>query len=182
MTHHLVYNSEFFQHIHRAVESSCMACLVAQSCLTLCNPMHRSPPGSSVQGILQARVLEWVATPPPGDLPDPRIKPASPTSAGGFCTISATWAAHSNHHYLILERFHRPQDKVQTHQLHLHIPAPTPSTPTPSPKHLSASYTSLWTCLSWTLHMYEIIKSVADFFHSYNIFNPFPCQIVFHYT
>ena len=35
-------------------------CLVAQSCLTLCNPMDCSPPGSSVHGILQARLLEWV--------------------------------------------------------------------------------------------------------------------------
>ena len=34
---------------------------VAQSCLTLCNPMDCSPPDSSVHGILQARVLEWVA-------------------------------------------------------------------------------------------------------------------------
>ena len=34
--------------------------LVAQSCLTLCNPMDFSPPGSSVHGILQARVLECV--------------------------------------------------------------------------------------------------------------------------
>ena len=35
--------------------------LVAQSCQTLCDPMDCSPPGSSVHGILQARVLEWVA-------------------------------------------------------------------------------------------------------------------------
>ena len=35
--------------------------LVAQSCLTLCNPIDCSPPGSSVHGILQARILEWVA-------------------------------------------------------------------------------------------------------------------------
>ena len=34
---------------------------VTQSCLTLCNPMDCSPPGSSVHGILQARILEWVA-------------------------------------------------------------------------------------------------------------------------
>ena len=33
----------------------------AQSCLTLCDPMDCSPPGSSVYGILQARILEWVA-------------------------------------------------------------------------------------------------------------------------
>ena len=34
-----------------------------QSWLTLCNPMDCSPPGSSVHGILQARILEWVAIP-----------------------------------------------------------------------------------------------------------------------
>ena len=36
---------------------------VAQSCLTLCNPMDCSPPDSSAHGILQARILEWVAVP-----------------------------------------------------------------------------------------------------------------------
>ena len=34
---------------------------VAQSCLTLCDPMDCSPPGSSVHGTSQARILEWVA-------------------------------------------------------------------------------------------------------------------------
>ena len=34
---------------------------VAQSCLTLCDRMDYSPPGSSVHGILQAKILEWVA-------------------------------------------------------------------------------------------------------------------------
>ena len=38
-------------------------CLVAQSCLTLCDPMNSSPPGSSVHRILQARILEWVVVP-----------------------------------------------------------------------------------------------------------------------
>ena len=35
--------------------------LIAQSCQTLCDPMDCSPPGSSICGILQARILEWVA-------------------------------------------------------------------------------------------------------------------------
>ena len=35
--------------------------LVAQSCLTVYDPMDYSPPGSSVHGILEARTLEWVA-------------------------------------------------------------------------------------------------------------------------
>ena len=34
---------------------------VAQSCLILCDPVDYSPPGSSIRGILQARILEWVA-------------------------------------------------------------------------------------------------------------------------
>ena len=38
-----------------------MYVLVAQSCLTLCNPIDCSPPGPSIHGTLQARMLEWVA-------------------------------------------------------------------------------------------------------------------------
>ena len=38
-------------------------CICAKSCLTLCNPLDRSPPGSSVHGIFQTRILEWVAMP-----------------------------------------------------------------------------------------------------------------------
>ena len=37
--------------------------LVAHLCLTLCNSMDYSLPGSSVHGVLQARILEWVAIP-----------------------------------------------------------------------------------------------------------------------
>ena len=43
-----------------------------------CNPMDCSPPGSSVHGILQARILEWVAISSPGDFPNPGIEPESP--------------------------------------------------------------------------------------------------------
>ena len=35
--------------------------VVAQLCLTLCDPLDCSPPGSSVHGILQGKILEWVA-------------------------------------------------------------------------------------------------------------------------
>ena len=48
-----------------------------QLCLTLFDPMDCSPPGSSVHGILQARILEWVAISFSRDLPDPGIEPAS---------------------------------------------------------------------------------------------------------
>ena len=41
----------------------CVLCLVTQSCLTHCDPLDCSPPGSCVHGVLQARILEWVAMP-----------------------------------------------------------------------------------------------------------------------
>ena len=41
--------------------SACTRAKLLQLCPTLCDPMDRSPPGSSVQGILQARTLEWAA-------------------------------------------------------------------------------------------------------------------------
>ena len=41
----------------------CVCVIVTQSCPTLCSPINCSPPGSFVHGILQARILEWVALP-----------------------------------------------------------------------------------------------------------------------
>ena len=52
--------------------------LVAQSCRTLCDPMDYSPPGFTVHGILQARILKLIAFPSPGGLPDPGMEPGSP--------------------------------------------------------------------------------------------------------
>ena len=66
-----------------------LVCSSAQSCPTLCNPMDCRPPGSSVHGVLQARILIRLPFPPPGDLPDPWIEPVSPvgpTVAGRFFT------------------------------------------------------------------------------------------------
>ena len=51
---------------------------VTQLCPTLRDLVHYSLPGSSVHGILQARILEWVPFPSLGDLPNPGIKPRSP--------------------------------------------------------------------------------------------------------
>ena len=47
-------------------------------CLTLCNPLDCSPPDSSVHGILQARILEWIAIPFFRDFPNPETEPRSP--------------------------------------------------------------------------------------------------------
>ena len=59
-----------------------MKVLVTQLCLTLCNPMDCSLPGSSVHGFLQARILECVAILFPGDLPNKGTESRSPELAG----------------------------------------------------------------------------------------------------
>ena len=64
-----------------------------QSCPALCDPMDCSPPSSSVRGIPQARILEWVSMPSSRDLPHPGIEHmslSSPALAGGIFTTSAT--------------------------------------------------------------------------------------------
>ena len=59
------FKSNIYPHllIQRSVKVSIvkMKVLVAQLCLTLCDLMDCSPPGSSVHGISQAKILEWVA-------------------------------------------------------------------------------------------------------------------------
>ena len=70
--------------------------LCVQLCLTLCDPMCCRLPDSSVHGIFQVRILEWVVISYSRDLPKAEIKHTSlvsPALAGGFFTISSTWKA-----------------------------------------------------------------------------------------
>ena len=72
--------------------STCRLCVGVLSCsviLTLCDPMGFNPPGSSVHGNLQARILGCIAIPTPGVLPNPEIETASlvsPALAGRLFT------------------------------------------------------------------------------------------------
>ena len=77
----------------------CVAlCWVAQLCPTLCGLMDCSLPVSSVQGNLQARILAWVAMPsPPVDLPNPGIKPRSPTLQADSLLLIMLGASYSGH-------------------------------------------------------------------------------------
>ena len=63
--------------------------LVAQSRLTLCNPTNCSPPGSSVHGILQARMLEWVAI--------PFFRSSWPRNGSGVCCIAGRFLTIWSH-------------------------------------------------------------------------------------
>ena len=77
-------------------------CLLAQSlqlCLSLCDPMDWGPQASSVHGLLQARILECLTFPSPGNLPGLGIKCVSlrsPAFTGKFFTTSTTWKVQNN--------------------------------------------------------------------------------------
>ena len=80
------------QYYFLCVSTSCAKLL--QLYLTLCNPTDCSLPSSSVNGILQARILEWVAISSTRGSSCLGITPRSlmsPALAGGFFTISTTW-------------------------------------------------------------------------------------------
>ena len=64
-----------------------LLCLVAQSCLTLCDPRDCSLPGSSVHGILQARILDWVAISSSRGSSHPKDCTQVSCIAGGFFTL-----------------------------------------------------------------------------------------------
>ena len=73
--------------------------LVAQLCLTLCNPMNCSPPGSSIHGILQARTLKWIAIPFFKGSSWPRDQTWVFCIAGRFFSVWATKEAPASRHY-----------------------------------------------------------------------------------
>ena len=78
------------------IPSQTVCAQLLQLCPALWDPMDCSPPGSSVHEILQARILEWLPCPSPGDLPHRGIEPRSLTSpalAGMFFTTSTIWEA-----------------------------------------------------------------------------------------
>ena len=78
----------------------CPVCMCAKlfqlSCLALCDPMDRSPPGSSVHGILQARILEWVGIPFSRGSSQPSDRTCVSSllhCQTGSLPLSATWEA-----------------------------------------------------------------------------------------
>ena len=72
---------------HKSVgQNQHCCCVITKLCLSLCNPMDCGPPGSCVHGFPRKENWSGLPGPPPGDLPDPGMEPASPALAGGFLT------------------------------------------------------------------------------------------------
>ena len=93
--------------------------LETQSCPTLCDTMDCSPPGSSVHGILQARILEWVAIPFSRGSSWPRNRTHIPCIASGFFTFWATlnWT-ELNWSRSVVSNSLRPRGLYPTRLLH----------------------------------------------------------------
>ena len=86
--------NQWTHHINKRIDKNHMIIskwkvrvLVTQSCPTLCDPMNCSPPGSSVHGILQARILKWVAVPFSRGSSWPRDRNWVSYTAGRFFTL-----------------------------------------------------------------------------------------------
>ena len=75
---------------NRFLEDMTVLCLVTQLCPSLCDPMDCSPPGFSVHGILQVRILQWVVMPFSRGSSQSRDRTQVFHTAGGFFTIWAT--------------------------------------------------------------------------------------------
>ena len=71
-----------------------------QSCLTLCDPMDCSLPGSSVHGILQAKIREWGAIPSSKGFPHPGIEPGSPALQADSLRLSHQGSSFQAHPFL----------------------------------------------------------------------------------
>ena len=132
-------------------------------CLTLCDPMDYSPPGSSVHEILQTRILEWTAKTSSGDLPKPGMEARSlmsPALAGGFFTTSITWEAcykgYLFYHYMLFYLFGADVQKCNWFW-----------------KTLIKLIIYLNTCSGFPNRQMRYVKIMTDFLQSFLYF--FPC-------
>ena len=94
-----MFSEKKYTFIFRAQLPRACVCVCARTCavsLVVCISMDHSLPGSSVCGILQTRILKWVAVPSPDGLLNPEMELASfmsPALADRFFTTSAAWEA-----------------------------------------------------------------------------------------
>ena len=114
---------EMYVHVH--------ACSVAQSCLTLSDPMNYSPPGSSVYGISQTRYWSGLSFPSPGDLPDPRIESMFIAYSGVF--FFSNWRLITLQHCSgFAINWHKSAMGVHLFPILSLLPPPSPSHPSGS--------------------------------------------------
>ena len=94
---HIYVHTHICIHIWKRIFYALCACvLVAQSCLTLCNPWTVAHQASLSVGFSRQEYWSGLPCPPPGDLPNPGIKPRSPVlEVGSLASEPILWEAHS---------------------------------------------------------------------------------------
>ena len=109
------------QWVHRNIIHIICVCLVAQSCPTLSNPIDCNPPGSSVHGIFQARILDWVAISFSRGPSWPRNQTHVSCTAGRFFTTEppgkTRWRVKTGNFQLNYSDANLPNTTVQLSQL-----------------------------------------------------------------
>ena len=135
--------------------------LVAQSCPTLCNPVECSPPGSSVRGILQARILEWIAIPYSRGSSWPRDWTQVSFITGRFFII---WATREVHKLLKKKKYKYTCYRVHLLSLPLLLPRP-PERKATVQQELPLTEGCVQRCLQWAgvcLTTHCLRDSVSD--------------------
>ena len=111
------YSLQFTIKDHQMLLVLCALCSVTQSCPTLYDPMDCSLPGSSVHGILQARILERVAMPSSRGSSQPQDRTQVSHIAGRFFNVWATREAHEKHVYVYIHTYMCMYAYIHTHTL-----------------------------------------------------------------
>ena len=84
---YFTFSKTTLKHPKTAAAAAAAAAKSLQLCPTLCDPINGSPPGSSVPGILQGRILEWVAIPFSKGSSQPRDQTQVSCIAGRLFTV-----------------------------------------------------------------------------------------------
>ena len=103
------------------------ACLIVQSCPTLCGSMDCSLPGSSVHGILQARILGWVAVPFSRGSSPPRVRTCVSCSGRWVLTTESPGKPPKNHSMRVQEESEKASLKLNIHKTQIMAPSPVTS-------------------------------------------------------
>ena len=98
-----------------------LCCVIVKLCLALCDPMDYSPPGSSVNGILQARILEWVTIPFSGGSSWPRDWTHMFCIAGSFFTTEPPEKPQNMWHWRLQGLHMEKQEGVRSREPTLYI-------------------------------------------------------------
>ena len=146
------------------------ACSVTQSRQTLCSPMNCSQPGSSVHGVLQARILEWVAIPFSRGSSQSRVRTQDSWIAGGFSTTDSPGKARKSS--LQCLSWQRLIKRLQKQWLHLQRRAWLLQNSASLADRLSSQLLAVWPCWrpSSTTQSLAFTKPVRQRVKQYHLF------------